>query len=360
MKKFNILTVLSLLVATVFFVNCSNSGSDEPIPAPTPTPIPDVASDTIAASFKLGGEVLVSEEPLKSRSFGSNDLFGVNVYQSRREVTDISHLDMYNYAYGYFDDLSSVVLKLAKNRYYHFEMVYIPDGKNKIKQYSDGHYANPFECLFSQNPYNGKLNEFVYSTENNLSMLNYGASQGKGIDDYRIQANQFNQIERYQGLKWNFHATDDAKTVNISLYRMMVGIKLIVDDFKDGEIILSSDFGIKYTLKPAANSTTNILDIVVEQPSMPVLGMNGTDAFKDLTSEKPFSDETSGGLLIFYKDNDGKEISLYSNRNFKFKRMTRHVLQFSLSDAIANGGIAPELKDAPNGQMEESEWNWNE
>lgn len=362
MKTSNILTFLLLLAATVFFANCSGSGSGDVLdttPSPSPSPSPDVASDTITASFNLGGDILVSQEPLGSRAFSSNDLFGVNIYQSRQEVTDVNHADMYSYAYGYFDDLNSVVLKLAKNRYYHFEMVYIPDGKNKIQQYSDGHYANPFECIFSKNPYNGKVNEIVYSTENGLSMLNYGASQGKGIDDYRIQANQFNQIERYQGLKWNFHATDDAKTVSVNLYRMMIGIKLIVDDFKEGEVILGSDYGIKYSLKPASNSTTNTLDIVVEQPSMPVLGTVGTEAFNDLNAEQPFYDESLGGLLISYKDKDGNEISLYSNRSFKFKRMTRHVLQFSLSDAIANGGISPELKDSPNGQMEDSEWDWN-
>lgn len=356
MKKSNILTAILLLVATMFFADCSSSGSDDPIdPTPTPTPAPSVTSDTITASFRLGGEILQSQEPLNSRAFSSNDLFGVNVYQSMQ--SDKSSI--YNYAYGYFDDLNSVVLKLAKNRYYHFEVVYIPNGKNLIHQYADGHYANPFECIFSQNVYNGKLNEVVYSTENSLSMLNYGASQGKGITDYRIQANQFNKIERYQGLAWNFHATDDSKVVSVNLYRMMVGLKLIVDDFTEGEIIVSSDYGIKYTLKPAANSTTNILDIVVELPSMPTIAMGESEATDDAATDKPFS-ESIGGLLISYKDKDGKEITLYSNRSFRFKRMTRHVLQFSLSDAIANGGISPELKDAPNGQMEESEWNWNE
>ncbi len=357
MKKVNVFTAIVLLMATSSLICCSGEGSDEMIePTPTPTPEPYVDSDTITTSFKLGGEILQSQESLSTRAFGANDLFGVNVYQSMKEQSaDSLFASMYNYAYGYFDDLSSVVLKLAKSRYYHFEMVYIPDGKNLIHQYSDGHYANPFACIFSQNPYNGKLNEVVYSTENSLSMLNYGASQGKGITDYMIQSNQFNKIERYQGLKWNFHATDDSKTVSINLYRMMVGIKLIVDDFTEGTIILSSDSGIKYTLAPAADSSTNILDIVVELPSMPTLGRVG-----DGTPEKPFTDECVGGLLIYYRGKDGKEIPLYSNRSFKFKRLTRHVLQFSLSDAIANGGITPELKDDPNAEMPDNEWNWDE
>lgn len=359
MKKFHVFAALPLLMAALLFTCCTSGGNGidvESTPTQTPTS-PNVSSDTITVSFNLGGEILESEEPLDSRSFGTNDLFGMNVSQSMQERTDENLASMCGYAYGYFDDLSAVVLKLAKNRYYHFEMVYIPNGKNLIHQYSDGHYANPFECIFSQNPYNGKLNEVVYSTENGLSMLEYGASQGKGIEDYRIQANQFNQIERYQGLKWNFHATEDSKTVTVNLYRMMVGIKLIVDDFKEGEIIVSSGYGIKYSLKPAANSTTNILDIVVEMPSMPNWSWNniGED-----TPEKPFEDECIGTLLVSYKDKDGNELPLYSNSNFKYKRLTRHVLQFSLSDAITNGGITPVLKDESNGKMEDSEWSWDE
>ena len=368
MKK-NVFFLLMLVTfITLTLASCSGNSADEPSIPPTPEkPESETSvanSDTISVSFLLGGEINISQEPLGRAA--SNDLYGLNVFQSIHPATEFN-MNLSKYAYGYFDNLNSVTLKLAKDRYYFFELVYIPDGKSKVYQYSDGHYANPFESIFADNPINGKLNEIMYSTKCNLSMLDCGATQAKGITDYKVQSNGFNTIERYQGTLWNFHATDDNKNVSINLYRMMVGIKLIVDDFTEGQVCVSGTHSKKHILKPTQNSTTNILDIVVELPQMPsiefvtLLGeyVNDSGTFQEIISkEQPFLDEQESGMYVTYTDKDGNEISLYSNVYFNYKRLTKHVLQFSVSEAIANGGITPEIKDDPKGPLKEGEWSW--
>lgn len=356
--------ILLVMFITWTLISCSGDSSEIPnLPPTSENPVQE-ESDTIDVSFRLGGEINISQEPLGRTA--SNDLYGLNVFQSIHPATEFN-MNLSKYAYGYFDDLSSVTLKLAKDRYYFFELVYIPDGKSKVHQYDDGHYANPFESIFAENPVNGKLNEMMYSVECNLSMLDYGATQAKGITDYRVQSNQFNTIERYQGTLWNFYATDDNKNVSINLYRMMVGIKLIVDDFMEGQISVSGTHGKIHVLKPAQGSTTNILDVVVELPQMPsiefvtLLGdyVNDSGLFQEIIKgEQPFVDEQMAGMHITYTDKEGHEISLYSNSNFRYKRITKHILQFSVSEAITNGGIAPEIKDDPNGNLEDGEWSW--
>ena len=152
---------------------------------------------------------------------------------------------------------------------------------------------------------------------------------------------------------------------------MMVGIKLIIDDFTKGTVTVSSTYGKKYSVSPASNSNTNTLDIVVELLDMPIVGtlFNGTDVgamnkpieeFTEIVnSEKPFYDVWPGALFITYKDENSDEITLYANQLFNYKRLTKHVLQFSVSDAIANGGIQPNIKDDINGDLTEESWSWN-
>lgn len=350
-----------MLCSCSALISCGNSNDDvinnvDPTPIPTPSPQPSgLSEDSVLVHFNLGGEIKNSEEPL-SRVGGENDLYSFNIYQTMVAVPDTSGVTSFTpYAYGYFDDLNSIVLKLAKNRYYHVEMAYIPDGKLKVHQFSDGHYGNPCEVIYSKNIYNGKLNEVVYSTENSISNMDVGTTQAKGIEQYGFGSNLFNGIDRYQGLRFNFHPTETVQTLNINLFRMMTGVKLIVRDFKEGIITVSSRGGYEYTLKPATDSDTNVLDIVVECPAMPTI--QGSYDYSIINNEQPFSNISRDALNITYTDKSGDIIPLYSSR-FAFKRMTRHVFEFSLSDAITNGGITANIKEETNDDLKDEQWDW--
>ena len=360
MNRFKVIFYLLFLAV---FAGCSKSDI-EPNP-PTPDPdkpvIPPVSSDSVIVSFKLGGDFKYSEEDM-SRST-SNDLYAVRVYQSQNELTTLDVLTKVTlYATGYFDTPSNVVLKLAKNRYYHFEMAYIPNATNLIHQFPEGHYGLPFHAPYSDKKL--QINEFLYTTVQEDGIWATAASQGKGISNYRVQENDFNTIERYQGLLWNF--TPDQSEVKINLYKMMVGLKLIVNDFTEGSIILQSVHGHKYTLKPASEGTTNTLDVTVCLMSLPQiidahlflnLDEQTDEAFREMIKrEKPFGDESTGNLQIHYVDKDGDDIVLYNNQSFIFKRNKRHVLEFSVSDAIENGMLSPNVVNEGD-EMEETGWD---
>ena len=360
MKRLNVIFYLLFLAV---LLGCSKN-EIEPI-SPTPDPEkpdkPSVSEDSVFVSFKLGGDFKYSEEDM-SRST-SNDLYAVRVYQSQKELTTLDVLtNVTTYATGYFDTPGNVILKLAKDRYYHFEMVYIPNAKSIIHQYPEGHYGIPFYAPYSDKKF--QINEFLYSTNQLDGLWVTAASQEKGNSSFKVQDCNFNTIERYNGLLWNF--TPNQSEVKINLYKMMVGLKLIVNDFTEGTIILQSAHGHKYSLKPASSGTTNTLDITTCLMMLPQildahiylnLDEQTDEAFREMIKrEKPFGDESWGNLQIHYVDKDGDDIVLYNNQNFIFKRNKRHVLEFSVSDAIENGLLAPNVVDEGD-DMEETGWD---
>ena len=355
--------VVCCLLFMAVLLGCSKNGN-EPIsqtPDPGKTELPSLSADSVLVSFKLGGDFKYTEEDL-SRST-SNDLYAVRVYQSQKELTTLEVLqNVTTYATGYFDTPSNVVLKLAKNRYYHFEMAYIPNAKNLIHQFPEGHYGIPFYAPYSNKKLH--INEFLYTTVQEDGVWATAASQGKGISYYRMQESDFNTIERYNGLLWN--STPDQSEVKINLYKMMVGLKLIVTDFTEGSIVLQSVHGHKYSLKPASDNSTNILDVTVCLMMLPQiidahnhlnLDEQTDEAFREMIKrEKPFGDESWGNIQIHYVDKDGDDIVLYNNQNFLFKRNKKHVLEFSVSDAIENGMLKPNVVDEGD-EMEETGWD---
>lgn len=74
---------------------------------------------------------------------------------------------------------------------------------------------------------------------------------------------------------------------------------------------------------------------------------------RDLFALNVFSEQEY--VTIVYTAPDGKDILLYKKR-ITYKRLTKYVMQFSLSDAIANGGIDANIMDAPDGELAEEPW----
>lgn len=345
------------LAGGLFLAGCTESGSGEvPTPGPQDPDLPEISSDSVYVKLCVGGELKITTEPL-GRATSDRDLFALNVFSEQEKyegTTENISGDFTPYAYGYFDDLNLIVLKLAKNRYYHFALAYIPNGKDVLYRYPNGNYGNPCHCTFSRN---GDLNEMVYAGADGLGYLNTrtGSSQGKDVSSDLLMHSDFNAIERYQGCLYNF-SPQESSSVTINLYRMMVGFKIIADDFTEGKITLfgNSSEGCKYVMTPKEGSSTNILDVTVESPFMPhpTIGVRPEILAQ---TEKQFSDTCQEYVTIVYTTPDGKEILLYK-RYITYKRLTKYVMQFSLSDAIVNGGIDANIMDTPGGELAEEPW----
>ncbi len=323
---------LLLFIPLVLWGCSKESGS---IITPNKPDQPEIMdSDSVEVRLTAIGDFTAT--PLSSRASSKDDLYALMVTQITPEDGYIGSeptvVYSHNYyAIGVFDDLNLAVVKLSKKYKYGFDLAYIPNGKKILHKYPNGSYGNP--CYAHHNP-SLCPNEIRYTTTDFL-WIQYGNSQVKGIDNYMVQENYWNNVCRYQGYV-DFFDPNVSDEVKIDLYKQVVGFKLIIDDFTKGEISIQGQFDTAhtYSIKPSANSTTNTLQVEIEMPEI-----------RSTISNTDTTNPLSTIVQIWYDDGDGNRIPLYRKQNFQYDRNVLYTLRFSLSDAIANGGITANIID---------------
>lgn len=359
MKMFGALLVM-------FMTACGTISPETPVETPTDpdvpeTPeLPEISPDSTWMSFKP--ELEFGEEPLLKSGDIHNDLYLVGVAQivPFDESDGSDNLCYRRYAWGYFDNLDLAVFKLSKMHNYSFVMAYIPDGKSQIYRHSNGSYGCPFEVWCGGSA--KFVNEIYYDVDGYEKWPTL--DEGKASTPKRKEGKSWSSIVRYQGV---VERVDPSKhnSITVKLYRMMIGFKITIDDFTEGVVEVSGDES--YKVYPASGKTSNTLEFEIQTPTMPMWGFeSGFGAGESVIS----ADEYNGysqeelenrildninygrtGINISYTDKSGTKISLYTKQQFFYKRNTKYTLRFSLSDAISNGGIIPEVVD--DGEMEE-------
>ncbi len=342
---------LSFLLGLLFFVACEKNIEPGVIPEPEVEVKPSISPDSILLNLKCKLDF-----EAESMTKGNNDdLYAIRVYQFNGELLNGLAVTPV-IAYGTFDDLSKAVIKLAKKYKYYLEVAYVPDGKNQVHKHSDGHYGVPFDAVWNKN---GALNEVVYCSTSSEPVwsLGSGATQKKGISDYMVQSNNWSQIVRYQGVA--MCDPNISSTIDVKLYYQMIGFRIKISDFENGKVILKGIHGHQYSTTPD-NSKNGLIDVVIGPDHMPCASdytqKLGEDYDALLSSEEMYSkiEFMPESVSIIYKSTSGEEVLLYQNSNFKYEPKTRYILSFSLSDAIANGGITAEVED--NTEMTEKEF----
>jgi hypothetical protein len=362
MKTKSLLSIC-LICSSILLFSCGENSPVEPdLPEIPELPTPEINADTVEVSVKSA--IHIDSEPLSTRA-SNDDLYALQVIQQIPAKNELGYefTEDRAYAHGYFDDLSKIVIQLAKRYNYSFSLAYIPNGKNLIYQYPEGYYGLPCVNLYGKN---GDINEIIYGDSFMLDGIGAGATQTKGISSSLLIDNSFSPIERFQGMVVNFNPNKQT-SVHIDLYRMMMGFQLNISDFYSGVITLwAGDNGHKYRVYPDGDGN-GFLDIVIETPGMPNASSiiwewnHDYDNNKDvITDSTDFSEaierhinEGNTSLCISYTTDDNKEITLYSNTYFSYTRNTKYKLSFSLSDAIANGGITANIvEDEEMGEEE--------
>ena len=323
-----------ILICVLFtsFLGCSNS--DEPeIPTEPPVITPPVAiGDSVTVSFKFTGDVDFCTSPMSRVAQSADDLYGLQVYTMN---TGTSY-NINTYAYGYFDNVDDIKVRLSGIQKYGFTLTYIPNGKNIIYKYPDGHYGRPFASLFHES-YNGAINTIRYSTTAGLDQL--GSCAAQTTSSYK-EGNSLVEVERYQGA---VGYVDPRKTniIEIPLYKQMYGLKIVAKDFTEGSIhIKTFDGTTKGPIYPETNTTTTEHSWIFQLPYMP-------DCY-DAVNGEPRQEVNLG---IYYRDNDGNETPLFS-KMITVERNVMHTFTFSVGD-ILYGGVKPTYKE--DGEMQEKE-----
>lgn len=228
-------------------------------------------NEMVLVNLDLVGEVYEDETPL-TRSFTSNDLIGVQVYQ-----------DLEPYAYGLFDDVSKIKLFLHTGKKYRFVCTVVKNGKGIVVKgdnissanyvdfalpndravsyaLSEGKYGLPF-LVYRPGPldsYNysiptyangdgaGLSNSFAYSSDLYFPCLTFGTIT---LGDYKTNKN-FPQADRFYGWVDNYSATKNG-TLSIPMKRVGFGLTLSVSGITDGSVNVT----IKNSAQTFANNT---------------------------------------------------------------------------------------------------------
>lgn len=343
MKK---LLFLFFTTSSLLFIEIGCSREDA-LPLTTPHTETHTEANVQSDSVLIGISPIfnISSEPMSTRA-SNNDLYAVEVSKQIYYTNELGYdwIGTITYACGYFDDLSKAVIKLAKRDKYGVTVAYIPNGKELIYQYPDGHYGAPCDTGL-----NSAINQVVYASGLNINSNCQTSSQKDNI---------WNSIERYQGVTINF----DPKTntsVNVKLYKMTFGLKLEISDFHSGVVTIAgmpNMSGHTYNIYPDENGN-GFLDVAIESPTIPTAG--DIIHYVQLYPDDPYGenyeqvnnfiesrfDGGSTQLHIIYTTNKGEVINLYNNINFIYTRNTKYKLSFSLDDALTNGGITADIKE---------------
>ena len=215
------------VVMCMGFASCSN---DEEEPEIVTTP------KEYTVSLGLVGEIVdITESPLTRAT--SNDLYGVQVYSypasktiDRGTYPSAGSGDgITPYAYGLFDDVSKMTVKLLEGYKYDFVVTMVVDGKTKISHDSSCSYSLPFLVKTNNNALATELtNSFAYSPFYKFRDL------GKDCVRNADGSNTY-KADIYYG-----ELLDYAPQVNgtpaVDMKRMVFGLKFIADGLTEGTL----------------------------------------------------------------------------------------------------------------------------
>ena len=158
----------------------------------------------------------------------------------------------------------------------------------------------------------------------------------------------------------NFKPQTNNQKVPIQLYRWQYGIKITATDFYEGTISLVNNIYSDYPLVMQSNSSgTSIMEYYLEFPTNNSTGWFNNENAGEFADSDHFKQSGNGQISIIYTLSSGESITIWTSDtySFPFKRMKMHNLEFSLSDAIKNGGISADLMETPTEPMEEVNWD---
>lgn len=313
------LRFLSLLLTMMALWSCSSN--EEVI-----TPEVEEPAKEYMVSIGFKGEITFSEAPL-SRASG-NDLYGIQVYSCGATDEENNYKE---YAYGLFDDLETMNIKLIEGYKYKFISTMVVNGKEKVLFLNDEGYAPPFKPSTTVNQIN---NGFIYSNTNSLvSNVLGGISTGYShiVSSDGFEAYHRPNLDRYYGEYTDYVPTENGN-VSINMKRTVYGLKVTANNLTEGTLSIAMAEAPVLTI---AHPETEVEDI-----------------FTFFSVSEAYSTEDYSETItttFTWNRADGVAIPL-GTHDVTFKRNKQTIVTVEINDASVENALSMSLESATMGE----------
>lgn len=279
---------------------------------------PNEGNDYYTVQLGWSGDILdIYEEPLTRAS--GNDLYGIQVYS----CPDTEESNTYTpYAYGLFDDIENITVKLLAGYKYKFESTMIVDGKDKLASHQNG-FANPFTTLGGETIWITITNELIFSSSAKMMLSE--------CETYLISGNyDIPNIERFYGVTTDYKPSDNGK-VDIDMKRVSFGAKFVAQGKfmqEGGEIkIQIPDAPVAYIIYSAENNEHKYEDIYTFKD---IVGAYNAAKDNDYVVEMDvnLSWTKANGVIVPFGD-----------YKVKFRRNKKTVINIKVDDKSSENGM---------------------
>lgn len=304
----------------MLFTACSEAGTTE---QPTPTE-PEYV--TVSLGLKVGLDY--GYEPL-SRAEENNDLYGIQVYST--PIPAAENAEWTKYAYGLFDNVDNLTIKLVRGYEYKFVAAMAKDGKDKV-DYSSGvpsgygspffHYENGATGMGAFTPLSMS---FIYDSQSGLMLMG---------GDYST-INEHLNVELYYGELEGYIPGDNDSKATIELKRISFGAKYIAkgDYAENGTLEILMDHTPQLNLNLAESN--EVSEIYTFQK------------MRDAWLDENYTETIAVTLRIAYSDGSTAPLGTH---DITFKRNITTVVNVDLSVGgdsgvgfvVTDGGEMPE------------------
>ena len=310
--------IFAAVMGIMTFASCQENITPE---------IPAQEQEFYTVQLGFGGELDITYEPL-TRGNDNNDLYGIQVYSApnNEEKTTWSY-----YAHGLFDNIDNVTISLLKGFKYKFVATMVVDGKNKLKNYSDG-FSYPFFISAQQGRKSIVENFFNYSSNENISNINSGISYLEGLSGFFYHPN----TERFYGELIDYvpeeSSNDKAK---IHMKRTSFGAKFIAQ----GKLAKAGRLEVLMTEAPAIS-----IDLAQEKQHDDIYTFKYVKYAYDYQTGN-YEEDIDVSINWYYDTEDGEVTVPLGTHKITYKRNATTVVKINLENTNVEGGLGFELAE---------------
>lgn len=289
--------LLYLFLIGILF-SCGGEGEDnEPNPEPK----------EYIVSLGMVGEIVDMEEiPMSKASDETTEIYGVQVYEFMGATYE-------PYAYGVFDDVSKMKVRLLEEHKYRIEATMLPNPPNYTPFFTNKTTFNIDNVFY--------ITDKTYLPKLGVGNMVLPAEGGLNKEYERPNA------DRYYGMKE--YTPDGSNSVNIEMKRPVFGVKVIVENAWDGSIDLKLEGSPKISKDCNNEKQTVIEDIFT---------------FATLGTHDDYSESINISVTWNKKDGESTTPVSIMNQKVSFKRKKITVITIRINDLDPSSNPSLSLK----------------